>query len=523
MSRDELHEKMLVALSEPVSDDKLVALDALWRSQMRMSVRTAGELAKAEEYRRQETVDFIQNIGRLSGEERPFIEVCKQLGLQAAAVNDFERAITYFQACVDRAAMVGERRTELSAGAMAYLQDADIDRALESLARKADFRAPRFGASSNPLKMAVLVSALIDNNAPSMVSLGYATGMRALGYDVTVISTEYGKSSGSENLARHKALGISAVLLGAGNFLDRFRTAADWLVAQKFDVILWVITPADVLGRILGCLRMAKAQIYANIACEPNVGEFDAVLARGSARQEIYTSWPGKSRFTGNFITIRDEIDAASPFDRRNLPVQSNAQIIGTFGRVEKCLPKVFTSALITVLTEHKRAELLIVGPGIPGDIDRLKCVFGAAGVVDRVHFLGPMQNDLPALYKALDIYCDNSGGQTVIEAMWAGVPVVGWAGPIDEMLLKLKPPDETVKPLGADAFTGSLDWIAKNDDPAEYAGLVLSLLRDKDLRQEIADSVKERARKMHDPAISMQRVDELIREIISAKDAKRE
>lgn len=495
------------------SDLRAIGLHVRVLLDMRSAVGHAGKLAKIEKYSRQFTIDVVQNVGQLCGEIRPFVEACKQIGLQAAQQDDVNRALTHFQLCVDRAGINGERRSPLTAGLTGYLHDSEIDQSLAHLGAKyvnALSWKPRVPVA----KVAILVSALIDNNAPSMVSYSYARGLKDLGLDVTVVSTEYGKSEQAQIFARHKNEGIPVLRLAEGAFLDRTVAATSWFHQQEFDAVLWVVTPMDILARFLGCTRIAPIQVFANIAGEPFAGEYDALLARGSKEQEIATIWPGRTHFTGNFVTIGSEIDLAKPYDRQTFSLDQTALIVGTFGRIEKCLARPYVDGILNILESVPESVLFLVGPGRKEDVESLQDIFAKRGVLKRVQFFGSRQSDLPSLYKNLDLYCDNSGGQSVIEAMWAGLPIVAWSGPIDDMLQFLVPKMAKEKPLGAQMYLGSSDWVADPKVPSSYSDLAVTLLRNGNLRAKVGESNAAMAHVRHNPKNSMSQLHDLVNSI---------
>jgi glycosyltransferase involved in cell wall biosynthesis len=140
-------------------------------------------------------------------------------------------------------------------------------------------------------------------------------------------------------------------------------------------------------------------------------------------------------------------------------------------------------SALVRAMAHVATPNLTLV---IAGAADRtcrdLPLVAHRAGVADRVHFVGPMEDDsLRALYVAAAVFCfpslDESFGLPPLEAMASGTPVV-------------------VSDLPAIRETcGDAAIYVDSADPLAIAGAIDALMRDPVRREELREAGFRRAR----------------------------
>ncbi|MHB8463112.1 MAG: hypothetical protein ACYDA1_10740, partial [Vulcanimicrobiaceae bacterium] len=139
----------------------------------------------------------------------------------------------------------------------------------------------------------------------------------------------------------------------------------------------------------------------------------------------------------------------------------------------------------------------------------------------NKIRIYHPSEDEIAGIYKTIDVYCDNCGGQSVIEAMWSGTPIVGWSTPIDEMVTDLIPLDGQTKYHGIEVLIGEQPWIADRSEPMQFANMVLTLLNNAELRNTVGNSNFHEARKMHSPKTSFTRILSLLNGIAQTKTEK--
>jgi glycosyltransferase involved in cell wall biosynthesis len=376
-------------------------------------------------------LDTLTSLSALSDDALPLVAVHKELGLRYAYAGKFEDAMKYLQAAssgAENECRYGDARAHAAFG---YLADPDIDRALGMLGRTIPslWRHP---PSDAPVRLLVLVPGLLDENSQGSVVLPLLEGFRERGYAVDVLSSEYGDSKGSSLLARYRERGFHVTLAPRGGaFRERVEAILRLCAERSAHAALYIATPADAVMKVVSEIGVAPAQLFVNTVYEHHCGAFDYVLQTVSPEQEKITYWPGKSKYVGAYVMLGPEIDRASAFDRAELGIADNALVAAVFGRLQKCSSE-YVAVVARILAAEPRAVLLLAGPGTDRETQALRSFFERFGVAKRVHMLGPRLRDVPALLKTIDVYLDSfpwPGGQSILEAMWAGVPIVAMGG----------------------------------------------------------------------------------------------
>ncbi|MCY1126556.1 glycosyltransferase family 4 protein [Frigidibacter sp. RF13] len=162
---------------------------------------------------------------------------------------------------------------------------------------------------------------------------------------------------------------------------------------------------------------------------------------------------------------------------RRELGLPEEACLIGCFGRIraQKGVDLMVDAAL-ALLPGRPEVQMIFTGrvtDDQKGFFEEQQARLRAAGVADRVHFLGEIDWDAVARhYRALDLFCAPARwegfGLTPLEAMASGVPVVASRVGAFEALIRPGETGTLVAAGDAAALTEAIrDWI---DDPARLA-----------------------------------------------------
>jgi glycosyltransferase involved in cell wall biosynthesis len=130
--------------------------------------------------------------------------------------------------------------------------------------------------------------------------------------------------------------------------------------------------------------------------------------------------------------------------------------------------------------------------------LDRLQAEARAAGIADRVRFLG-QRSDVPHLLAAADIHCQpNTGpepfGIVFVEALYAGLPVVS-----------------TRLGGAAEIVTEACGVLVPPADPAALADALGALIADPEARARLGAAAPARARQLCDPAAAIGRLQDLL------------
>lgn len=163
---------------------------------------------------------------------------------------------------------------------------------------------------------------------------------------------------------------------------------------------------------------------------------------------------------------------------RRDLGLDPDALLIGCFGRVrEQKGVDLLVRAGLALLPDRPRAQIIFTGRITPehrGFADGLKAEIAAAGLQDRIRFLGELPWDqVVRHYQALDLFAAPARwegfGLTPLEAMACGVPAIGSRVGAYEALIRDGETGSIVDTGDQAALTAALArWL--DDDAARLA-----------------------------------------------------
>lgn len=503
---------------EDTGTDSQSVLVARIRDEIRRAMFDLVALAKLQGFDDQSTLDALQRLLTLGDTRLPYIELLKGVGLRAVRLGAFEDAMRYLQQAVDEAGRVGQLQDSLSRTAMRFLHDEEIDRALDQLSR--NFKPVGTKPPEPPLKVAILTSAIIDENAPSIVVYKFALGLRKRGFDVRIVSTEYGNSTEGEMMRRVASSGVPTYfnpgVASGGSFTERVQALLSHFESDPVHTAYYLVTPMDNVAKLAGCIGLAPAQIWDAFAYEPHAGKYTFMCHGVSPQQESHTLWPGRSRYVGSFVAMSHELDEAVAYDRALLGLPQDAIVLSTFGRMEKCISSEYTQALSRILALHRNAYLVLAGPGSQENLAIIQSAFVNAGVADRVLYLGRRQFDGPALVKMTDVYCDTYpwvGGQTLLDAMYVGRPIVAMQKNVDEAL---DPTQHGATTNTAEFIVGSAVRLARAGNVDDYVQIASEYIESFEKRREDGALLHARAIEVADHERKLDNVSNLIREAIA-------
>ncbi len=204
--------------------------------------------------------------------------------------------------------------------------------------------------------------------------------------------------------------------------------------------------------------------------------------------------------------TYKPPRDRAAAFAATGLPGKYG---IGVFGRVRKQKGvDLFVAAMLRLLPKYPDFTAIIVGliaPDHAAFVNRLKADIAAAGLSDRIRFLGelPIQ-EVPLWYQRISIYVFASRvegfGLTMLEAMAAGNAVVATragaaelviedgvtgvlapTGEVDELAAAIEPlmrEPEKIEGIGARARARVMDAFNRDREVEEIIGVYEKIWR---------------------------------------------
>ena len=499
-------------------DLRVVASLAVARTKIRQALFATQRLAKSHNYQDQASVTAVERLANLSDCDEPYIEMLKEIGIQAAAAGRLNAAMQYLQIATTRGAISGQRKDKRSRPLMRYGHDREIDAAIASLAKL--FPPPSFADMPpiDPFRLAITVSAIQDEDGPTVVIMKRAEHFKRLGCDVSVVSTGVSVTNSPSKLKRLADLHIPFFLAPDGDV----KTKIDWLIAHFQEhpahAISCTTSLYDNAGKLAAVIGLAPVQSWENRSLEPYVGTFDLVLQAVRKEQEQITEWPGISKFYGQSAMMMEEIDAASPWPKAMLGVPDDAIALGTFGRLEKCNTSEYLDAMSRILKSDERLWLVLAGRDGLGALDSIQRRFQREGVWNRVKYLGPRQDDGPSLVKSIDLYCDTYpwvGGQILTDAMLGGRAIVAMKAAND--------PD--LDPTGVSATTSIAESVlpdtvelARAGNIDDYVRIALRYIGDAELRARDGAINYAKVKRDYDPFDKSRRYAEDLRAIYARK-----
>lgn len=499
-------------------DVRLAAALAIARTKIRQALFAVQRLAKEHNYQDQASVTAVERLATLSDVDEPYIEMLKQIGVQAAAAGRLNAAMQYLQAATTRGALSGQRKDKRSRPLIRFGRDREIDAAIASLDRF--FTPPSFAnvPPSEPFRVAITCSAIQDEDGPTVVILKRAEFFKRLGCDVSVVSTGVSVTNSESKLKRLADLGIPFFLAPEGDA----KTKIEWLIqhfhTHPVHAVSCTTSLYDNVGKLAAVIGLAPVQAWENRSLEPFIGKFDLVTQHVRKEQEQITEWPGISKFYGQSAMIMEEIDAAAAWPKAMLGVPDDAIVVGTFGRLEKCNTSEYLEAMSRILKADERVWLVLAGRDGLGALGSLEQRFRSEGVLDRMKYLGPRQDDGPSLVKTIDIYCDTYpwvGGQTLTDAMIGGRAIVAMKAANDP---HLDPTGISATTSIAESMLPDTIELARAGDVDDYVRIALRYIRDPRLRARDGAENYAKVKRDYDPFDKAQAYLEDLRAIYARK-----
>jgi len=266
-----------------------------------------------------------------------------------------------------------------------------------------------------------------------------------------------------------------------------------WVEAGRFDVVhihepvapsvsvlaLWAVDGPIVATFHTSNLR-SRAMQAAYPLLRPSLEKIRARIAVSEdARRTVTTHLGGDAVVIPNGVFVERFASARRRPDWEGTPARPTIAFLGRMEEPRKGMP-VLSLALPEIVRQIPGVRVLVAGPGDPGSI-RERMTADAAAACE---FLGPVSDtDKASLLASVDLYvAPNTGGESfgiiLIEAMSARAAVLASDLPAFARVL-------------AGGVAGEM---FRNEDPADLARAVVSLLRNPARREQLAVAGRERA-----------------------------
>ncbi len=214
-------------------------------------------------------------------------------------------------------------------------------------------------------------------------------------------------------------------------------------------------------------------------------------------RMHVVHNFIDCEKFTGKCADLRLRV-------RESFGLDDSALLIGVIGNIsEKKGMSHLVESTKQIVAEIPEARLLVVGNGRLEFIESLKSQAHRLGIGEHIIWAG-QRSDVPDLLCALDLLASASLSEnfpvSMTEAMAAGLPIVATSvGGVPECVV--------------DGETGLLVSPGRSDS---LATAIISLLKDRELRNRIGEAGRRRALKNFSPDAQLPRIEEILR--IAAK-----
>ena len=268
--------------------------------------------------------------------------------------------------------------------------------------------------------------------------------------------------------------------------------AKQWIAAGDFDLLhlhepaipsLSLLACSAAEGPLVGTFHVStpkKKAIYAiGPILEPIVEKLTARIAVSELARSTL-----KDHFDTDAVVIPNGIAGAKYAQAPIVAEYNDKNVIGFLGRFEEPRKglQVLLDALAIVSRFAPDIKLLIAGPGDSAEV--LKNV--DSQLRNRIKFVGQLDDAQKASFlRSIPIYvAPNTGGESfgiiLTEALSAGTAVIASDIPAFKSTLE----------------NGEIGALFKNGDAADLARVIVSLLRDKELREQYANKGKSGAQK---------------------------
>lgn len=464
------------------------------QASLRRAVDALVSFCVLDHYEDREAVDLMMRVSRKAKYEHGIPDAYKALAFQALERGEYAEAMDLLETAAWEGAGIGSRPDPVSRACFAYWHDPATDRAYETIGRHVAGPTLKQTTGRHP-KFAIVTSSLMIHASTTSALETLVNLLRERDLAVVVISTECGPSNQSPAIARMQGQGAEVFLPSdpTASRMQRLQQVVQYLDRDPVDVAICYTWPLDSVAKVASVIRLAPRQVFINNTCEQTCGEFDLVLYSTSVKELAAGVMGGERRFIGPTIAALERIETAEPFKRSDFGLDDENVILGTYGRTAKCCDFDYVRTLARILRSAPQARLIIAGYGDPQSDPLIRELFACEEVMDQVLFPGNFPGAYHGIYKMTDVYCDTlfwRGGQSILEAMAAAVPVVA--------IRAL--PDPVLDPTGVGCMSNSADLlgphvpVAAPGDYDAYVRIALQYIHDPQARRTAGSLLRSQA-----------------------------
>lgn len=332
------------------------------------------------------------------------------------------------------------------------------------------------------VKSVVLVISNLDRGAAtSLVASKLIHSLHSLGLDSHLLITGHG-SHANEDTCEMESVGIKILRINQSSIYARAQDVVRNAVSLKADAVIFYTWPTDIAAQIASCKRLSWRQLFINHTCDQKVGDFDVRICYTKATSLLTDS---QRCFYVPPVRVREEkLEDVSEAPLSTWGLNESNIIIGNYSRLSKCVDKAFMEAMVRILKDNVSAVLMLPGLPDPNSEQLLRDWFDFHGLANQVRFPGFLIETYLPLIKATHVYCDTfiwTGGQSVLDAMAMGVPVVSSKAEFGGTFLD--PTGVSPATLGSELLPDSA-LVAQSNSVDEYVSIVQRLIDDSKFHQ---------------------------------------
>ncbi|CAG0995707.1 hypothetical protein PHYC_02547 [Phycisphaerales bacterium] len=365
----------------------------------------------------------------------------------------------------------------------------------------------RPAAPLSPRRVVYVLSSVVEGQAASANVLRFLTLHNRAEFDPVIVVVEENtrreppltflaqpqapsERIGAVTIARMRAAAPVHVVPPLGTFVDGVELAAELVRSLAPDLAVFVASPACPIQAGMAFARVAPSQAVMNIGVPLVLRGVDAVIFNNPARERDDAGFLATRGVAVHGVETSGG-DARSgvfsiPRSRESLGLPGQARVLASISNAiaRRMLAGTFARDLAAFLASRPDIWWMGVGAISKEDISRVRAEFERAGggVTERCVFSGPAEDPREHI-KCADVFLNEypeGGGNSVIEAMGCGVPVVA-----------MRAGDRHAESIGATLV--GLDAIPA-PDAARYWALVDHWLADESARGAAAARQQERA-----------------------------
>ena len=324
--------------------------------------------------------------------------------------------------------------------------------------------------------VALIVSNLSQGAATTLVARKFIKSLNDLGLDTYLLITGHDSLPNDDSIELEIA-GVKIFNIEQQTVYARAQNLVQQALDLQLDAIIFYTWPTDIAAQIASCKRMSLRQMFINHTCDQRLGAFDIRVSY--TRDTAGLTDPQRCYYVPPVRVREEKIEDVAHVSLSLWDIDEATTIIGNYSRLSKCVDKAFMEAMVKIL--HRNPSVILMLPGLsdPDSEGILRAWFESNGLQKQVKFPGFLLETYLPLLKVTRVYCDTfiwTGGQSVLDAMAMGVPVVSSKAALGGTALD--PTGVSPATLGSELLPDSA-LVAESNSVDGYVAIVQRLLDD--------------------------------------------